>query len=101
LFQIARGSGATLSECTFFLQKAHVTQRTSSKQDHFKASLWKNPDQAWFIRQSQRTQGDLRVQPWNARGLVDAEPTGYPARKGKDLVWLGFLPCNPSDVTII
>ena len=26
LFQIARGSGATLSECTFFFQKAHITQ---------------------------------------------------------------------------
>jgi len=32
LFQIARGSGATLSECTFF-KKAHVTRKTSSRQD--------------------------------------------------------------------
>ena len=32
LFQIARGSGATLSECTFFFEKAHVTKKTSSKQ---------------------------------------------------------------------
>jgi hypothetical protein len=39
LFQIARGSGATLSECAFFFEKAHVTQRTSSRKDHFKASL--------------------------------------------------------------
>ena len=33
LFQIARGSGATLSECTFFFQKAYITQKTSSKQE--------------------------------------------------------------------
>ena len=45
LFQIARGSGATLDECTFF-EKAHVTKKTSSRQDHFKASRRKNPDQA-------------------------------------------------------
>ena len=32
LFQIARGSGATLSECTFFFEKAHVTKKTSSRQ---------------------------------------------------------------------
>jgi hypothetical protein len=31
LFQIARGSGATLSECTFF-KKGHITQKTSSRQ---------------------------------------------------------------------
>ena len=30
LFQIARGSGATLSECTFF-KKAHITKKTSSR----------------------------------------------------------------------
>ena len=46
LFQIARGSGATLSECTFFFEKAHVTKKTSSRQDHFKASRRKNLDQA-------------------------------------------------------
>ena len=46
LFQIARGSGATLSECTFFFEKVHVTKKTSSRQDHFKASRQKNPDQA-------------------------------------------------------
>jgi hypothetical protein len=31
LFQIVRGSGATLSECTFFFEQAHVTQKTSSR----------------------------------------------------------------------
>jgi hypothetical protein len=40
LFQIARGSGATLNECAFSSKKkAHVTQKTSLRQDHFKASL--------------------------------------------------------------
>jgi hypothetical protein len=46
-------------------------------------------------------QGGLRVQPWNAWGLINAGPMGYPARKGEDLVWLGFLPCNPSNVAIM
>ena len=31
LFQIARGSGATLSECTFFFKKAHITKKTYSR----------------------------------------------------------------------
>jgi hypothetical protein len=46
LFQIARGSGATLSECPFFFKKAHITRKTSSRQDHFKASRRKNMEQA-------------------------------------------------------
>ena len=41
LFQIARGSGATLSECTFFFKKAHVTKKDFFKTDHFKASRQK------------------------------------------------------------
>ena len=36
LFQIARGSGATLSECTFFFKKAHITQK-----DFFKTRVVK------------------------------------------------------------
>ena len=44
LFQIARSSGATVS--AFFFEKAHVTQKTSSRQNHFKASHRKNLDQA-------------------------------------------------------
>ena len=38
LYQIARGSGATLSECTFFFKKAHVTKKTSLRQNYFKDS---------------------------------------------------------------
>ena len=43
LFQIARGSGATLSECPFF-KKAHVTQETSSRQTTSRSQAKKNPD---------------------------------------------------------
>ena len=31
---------------------------------------------------------------------VDAGPTGYPAREIKDLVQLGFFPCNLNSRTI-
>ena len=32
--------------------------------------------------------------------IVDAGPTGYPAREREDLVQLGFFPCNLSNRTI-
>ena len=32
MFQIARGSEATLNECTFYSEKAHITKKTSSRQ---------------------------------------------------------------------
>ena len=44
LFQIARGSGATLSECTFSFKKAHITQKTSSRQMTSRPRDKKNPD---------------------------------------------------------
>jgi len=44
LFQIARGSGATLSECTFSFKKAHITQKTSSRQTTSRPHDKKNPD---------------------------------------------------------
>ena len=46
MFQIARGSGATLSECTFFFKKAHVTKKTSSRQTTSRSHDKKNPDLA-------------------------------------------------------
>ena len=46
MFQIARGSGATLSECTFFFKKAHVTKKTFSKQTTSRPHDKKNPDRA-------------------------------------------------------
>ena len=44
LFQIARDSGATLSECTFSLKKAHITQKTSSRQTTSRPHNKKNTD---------------------------------------------------------
>ena len=46
LFQIARGSGATLSEYTFFFEKAHITKKTSSRQTTSRPHDKKNPDRA-------------------------------------------------------
>ena len=43
LFQIARGSGATLSECTFFLEKSARHQEDFYKTNHFKDSCQKEP----------------------------------------------------------
>ena len=45
-FQIARGSGATLRECTFFSKKVHVTKKTSSRQITSRPHDKKNPDLA-------------------------------------------------------
>ena len=47
LFQIARGSGATLSEYTFFFKKAHITQNTS-RQMTSRPQDKKNPNIAIF-----------------------------------------------------
>ena len=44
LFQIARGSGATLSECTFSFKKAHITQKTYSRQMTSRPHDKKNPN---------------------------------------------------------
>ena len=70
LCQIARGSGATLTECTFFSKSAHQSKEESNKtisRFHFK----KNPDQVY-------NNSALEAQSWNARGLVDGEPYGSP-----------------------
>ena len=44
LFQIARGSGATLSECTFSFKKTHITKKTSSRHATSRPHDKKNPD---------------------------------------------------------
>ena len=44
LFQIARGSEATLSECTFFSKKAHTTQNASSRKTASRPQDKKNPN---------------------------------------------------------
>ena len=64
LFQIARGSGATLSECTFFFEKAHVTKKTSSRQTTSRPHDKKNPDRSisefFFIKNLGICSGALR-----------------------------------------
>jgi hypothetical protein len=72
LFQIARGSGATLSEWArhskdFF--KIGPLQDFTSKE----------PRTSLIHHAKLEKQGGLRVQPWNARGLVDAGPIGFPS----------------------
>ena len=42
--KIARGLGATLSECTFSFKKAHITQKTSSRQTTSRPHDKKNLD---------------------------------------------------------
>ena len=61
MFQTARGSGATLSECTFFLRKSVHHQEDFFKTDHFKTSRQKEP------------------RPSYIRALFDKEP-GYMLR---------------------
>ena len=48
LFQIARGSGATLSECTFFFKKRARHQEDFFKIDHFKTSRQKEPGPSYI-----------------------------------------------------
>jgi hypothetical protein len=78
LFQIARGSRATFNECTFSSKK-----RTSLKgllQDiPLQDFMSKEPGTNLIHQAELEKQGGFQVQPWNARGLVDAEPIGSPA----------------------
>ena len=46
MFQIARGSGATLNECTFFFKKAHVTKKTSLRKTTSRPHDKKNSDRS-------------------------------------------------------
>ena len=99
LFQIARGSGATPRWMNFF-QKAHNTRRSKEAlhgftQESTRATLVLAQQD---LEEQNKASG---VQPWSARGLVDAGPMGYTTRKRGGLVWLGFLPCNPnSNITM-
>ena len=56
--------GATLSECTFFFEKAHVTNKTSSRQTTSRPQDKKNPDRAisefFFIKNPGICSGALR-----------------------------------------
>ena len=61
MFQIARGSGATLSECTFFFKKNTHHSEDFFKTDHFKTTRQKEPRHGYI------------------RALFDKEP-GYMLR---------------------
>jgi hypothetical protein len=72
LFQIARGSGATLSEWAchskYFFKIGPLQDFTS-----------KEPGKSLIHHAKPEKQGGLRVQPWNAQGLVDAGLIGFPS----------------------
>ena len=65
LFQTARGSGATLSECTFFFEKAHVTKKTSLGQNYFKESWQKEAGPSYirvlFDKEPEHTLGNISM----------------------------------------
>ena len=67
LFQIARGSGATLSECTFSFKKAHVTRKTSSRQTtsriHDKKNLERSTSEFFLIKNSTKNQSNFKTRP--------------------------------------
>ena len=67
LFQIAKGSGATLSECTFLFEKAHVTKKTSSRQitsrPHDKNNLDLAISELFLIKNPGICSGTLKRRP--------------------------------------
>jgi hypothetical protein len=75
LSQIARGSGATLSECAFSLKKRTSLRRFFSRKDHFKASLRKNLTQACFTKQDKEA---FKFNHKMLGGLSMHDPQGYP-----------------------
>jgi hypothetical protein len=84
VFQIARGSRATLSECTYFKEKVHITSRLTSKEtsekEHFTVSLQEELGQLnLYPAKSGEARGEktLEDQPRNARGLVHMGPTRF------------------------
>jgi hypothetical protein len=77
LCQIARGTGATLSECTFFYEKSARHSWESFKIWPLQGFTSKEPGPSLIHQAKPGKQGGLRVQPWNARGLVDVGPMGF------------------------
>ena len=83
-----------------FFKKAHTTRRSKEALHGFTQESTRTT--LVPTRQDLKEQGEAsRTQPWSARGLVGVGPTGYPARKGEDLVWLGFFPYNLSSSIIL
>jgi hypothetical protein len=58
----------------FFIKKAHITQETSSRKYHFKASLRKNPDQACFTKRGQRNKEAFEFNHEMLRGMSMQDP---------------------------
>jgi hypothetical protein len=62
----------------FFFEKAHITQETSSRKDHFKASLQKNPDQACFTKCGLRNKEAFEFNQETLGGLLIRDLQGFP-----------------------
>jgi hypothetical protein len=73
LFQTARDSGATLSECPFSPKKC-TSLKDLFKKDHFKVSLWKNPDQACSLGETWRNKKAFEFNHETLRGLSIRDP---------------------------
>jgi hypothetical protein len=54
----------------FFFEKAHITQETSSRKDHLKASLRKNPDQTCFTKRGRRNKEAFEFNHETLGGLL-------------------------------
>jgi hypothetical protein len=70
---------------TFFFKKVHTTRRSHEALHGFAQQSTRTmlvPAQQDLKKQDEAS----RAQPWSARRLVGAGPTGYPARKGEGLV---------------
>ena len=68
------------------------------KEDHLKVSLQKNLERIYNnSTKAKKNKKASEAHPWDARGLVDAGPMGFPMKKREeDLVQLGFPTCNPT-----
>jgi hypothetical protein len=95
LFQIARSSGATLSECTFPKSAHHSKISRSATRFHSR----KHSDDACFYSvKPEGTRQGFQSSTMKCSGLVNAGPTGYPTRKGEDLARLGLSICNSCSI---
>jgi hypothetical protein len=98
LYQTIRGSGATPSGCTFPKSAHHLKISRSATQFH---SRRHSDDACFYSARPEGTRWGFQSSTMKCSGVVDTGPMGYPTRKGEDLVWLGFLPCNPNSSVIL
>ena len=68
------------------------------KEDHLKVSLQKNLERIYnYSTKTKKNKKASEAHPWDARGLVDTGPMGFPTEKREeDLVQLRFPICNPT-----